>query len=475
MKGGCTRNKDKNSILVAASLAIVVGFFCVSGATQAIEYRGIGGRPASPDPAVPNSATWFIYHLGLGEAKEDAVVIQNTTLESERIVVYAADSTPSTDGGFALEQKVEEKNDVGAWVLFYPEAAPEATEELYGKWYGDAATSTLGIIERCRPLETYVTGDTSTVEEEGAASALLLAHGCAGVPEYSFDLGPEELTVVPFVIRIPENVSVGEHTGGIMIQKAAVDESGSGAGIKLTTRLGVRVYETVPGDIVRDLKITKFVKSYHADKGTHTFSVGVQNNGNVSQDFTVTYTFSNALFGIGDATVERTMQVLRDDELVSNLEWQPPKMGLVRVDAVVGYEGAQGPVDLRSETLTVLIIPWFETGSAILFVAVFLSTLIVLRRRRAALRDHDGWQPYAVRKGDTIQDLATQQGVGWQKIALVNGIKPPYTLAVGQQILLPRASVRASVSVPTRKASSVRPRRIKRKMKVRNDKVSPHN
>ncbi|MEK7583970.1 MAG: LysM domain-containing protein [Patescibacteria group bacterium] len=452
------------------TLAAVVGIFFVIGAANAIDYSGIGGRPANPDPAVPNSESWFIYHLGSDEMKEDAVVIQNTTPESERIVVYAADSTPSTDGGFALEQQVEEKNEVGAWVLFYPEASLEASDEVIQKWYGDTATTTLSIAERCKPLELYSTGDTSSLSEEEAASALLLAHWCAGVPEYAFDLGSQELVVIPFIIRIPEDVSVGEHTGGIMVQKAEVDES-AGAGIKLTTRLGVRIYEIVPGEIMRDLAITKFEKKYLADKHSYIFSVGVRNEGNVSQDFTVTYSFSNALFGIGDAIVERSMQVLRDDELVSNLEWQPPKIGWVRAQAVVRYEDDGQSVNLQSGTLTVLIIPWLELGILAGAVLILLTALLLLRRSRARLRDHTGWKPYIVRKGDAIQDLAGTQGVGWQKIALVNKIRPPYVLTGGQEILLP-AAVPGSVVIPV-KVARRRTKPKSRKKSAKNEEVFP--
>jgi len=41
---------------------------------------------------------------------------------------------------------------------------------------------------------------------------------------------------------------------------------------------------------------------------------------------------------------------------------------------------------------------------------------------------------YTVQKGDTLSKIGKQFGVPWQSIALLNKIKPPYTIYVGQQL-----------------------------------------
>ncbi len=45
---------------------------------------------------------------------------------------------------------------------------------------------------------------------------------------------------------------------------------------------------------------------------------------------------------------------------------------------------------------------------------------------------------YIVREGDTIYGIATQHGVGWERLAEVNGIFWPFTIQMGQELVLPR-------------------------------------
>ena len=73
-------------------------------------------------------------------------------------------------------------------------------------------------------------------------------------------MGAGERRDLLFVIYIPETVEVGEHTGGIFIQKKSKDEAeqGNGSKVMLTTRVGVRIYETVPGEIFRKLSFSDF-------------------------------------------------------------------------------------------------------------------------------------------------------------------------------------------------------------------------
>ena len=73
--------------------------------------------------------------------------------------MYAADSTPSTDGAVACEQFVEEKNDVGAWITL---------------------------------AKTEVT------------------------------LAPATNEIIPFTITIPSTAGVGEHSGCVFVQEKKV-------------------------------------------------------------------------------------------------------------------------------------------------------------------------------------------------------------------------------------------------------------
>jgi len=89
-------------------------------------------------------------------------VVNNTPIR-KTFLIYAGDSTPSTDGAFACKQFSEEKKDVGAWIKL------EKSE---------------------------ITMDPSTNQ------------------------------VIPFTITVPKNASVGEHNGCILIQEKKEAQSG---------------------------------------------------------------------------------------------------------------------------------------------------------------------------------------------------------------------------------------------------------
>ncbi|WP_432001639.1 LysM peptidoglycan-binding domain-containing protein [Streptomyces sioyaensis] len=47
---------------------------------------------------------------------------------------------------------------------------------------------------------------------------------------------------------------------------------------------------------------------------------------------------------------------------------------------------------------------------------------------------------YTVKAGDTLIGIARRLNVDWQELAKVNGVKPPYTMYVGQEIRVPQAA-----------------------------------
>ncbi len=126
---------------------------------------------------------WFVYDLAPGQSKTDVVVVKNTTSRNVIVDIYGADRTPSTAGGFALKQKAESMSGIGAWIKI-------------------------------------------------SQSQVSLASG--------------EKKQVPFTITIPANVSDAKLAGGIVIQEIKPANKATG-GITLSTRSGIRVYNTDPG------------------------------------------------------------------------------------------------------------------------------------------------------------------------------------------------------------------------------------
>ena len=125
------------------------------------------------------------------------------------------------------------------------------------------------------------------------------ADWCNGIDLVELLLPAKDAAEIRFTFSVPADVEVGEHTGGILIQKAEVERAAlEGQGIAITTRVGVRIYQTVPGEILKEMKIKNFflTKNYTefnyknlfkrwAQPETITVTTEVENLGNVSVDF----------------------------------------------------------------------------------------------------------------------------------------------------------------------------------------------
>src|SRR3989344_6141601 len=173
-------------------LIFIFSFFVISAPAFALSSGGVGVYPAHPDPNIKYSESWFIYNLDLGESQDDDLILFNTTNEPQTIKLYAVDSVPSNQGNFALEAEAASKEGIGAWIKL---------------------------------SQTLVT------------------------------LQPGENQEIPFTITIPPDADVGEHSGGIILQKAQAGEALAASGASIVSRIGIRVYETVPGEIIKAIEL----------------------------------------------------------------------------------------------------------------------------------------------------------------------------------------------------------------------------
>ncbi len=169
---------------------LVLGLALISS-SFAIEYGGFGGRPAYPRADNPRTESIFIHTLEPGAVQKEGITVINNSSETKTVLVYAADSTPSTGGAFACKQFAEEQTDVGSWVK---------------------------------------------------------------LTKNEIKLGAGTTQLIPFTITVPENAGVGEHNGCILIQEKKEKKDGQ-PGVNLSIRTGLRLAITIPGDIERKLEI----------------------------------------------------------------------------------------------------------------------------------------------------------------------------------------------------------------------------
>lgn len=350
----------------------------------AIEYGGSGGRPAYPRPDNPRTESIFIHTIEPGQLQEEGVVVMNNTAEAKTLMVYAADSTPSTGGAFACKQFVEPKTDVGAWISL-------EKQEVF--------------------LESRAN------------------------------------EVVGFTIAVPEDASIGEHNGCILIQekKEKVEEQ---AGVSLSVRTGLRVAVTIPGEIKRKLEIVGFVVTQRED-GSVVLQPQIKNEGNVSIDADVSTT-TRYFFGTTYSIQGGQFPILRGE--TSDLNFELPKLfwggwydaRLVveydeNPDAGVGVKSGMAMTRIESPTVRFFSFPTaaglaIEVSVLLLLVALVLIPAFFLKRKRWI---KDKWKEYQVQSEEDITMLAKRFNVSWKLLAKVNKLKAPYTLQAGKEILVP--------------------------------------
>lgn len=385
-------------------LLILIAFILLMPeGSNALSSGGVGGYPAHPNPAIKYSESWFIYSLDLGESKEDAILLINSSPIEQGIKLYAVDSVASNQGNFALEDELDSRDGIGAWIKL---------------------------------SQSFVT------------------------------LAPGETREIPFTISIPDNVDVGEHSGGIIIQKAQAGEISSDSGTaSIVTRVGIRVYETVPGVIVKNIELldfsvqedrtskTPFYNISLVAKNTSNISLKPQVNVHISGWGKIEY-FKYSKFTGGlvvdfrdlsdffkGETLSRDWQLLRGQKVSTRWEWPRPRFGRFIFQAELAYDDNGVQKLLKTKEVVITIIPWVEV--AVLFGAIILLALFIILKRK--IFGVKRWKKYTVKKGDQLAVLAMHYGVNWKKLAKANRLKSPL-LKAGQSIFVPQAKASSKIS-----------------------------
>jgi len=249
--------------LFAIPLLLCGLLLAATNSAYAVEYGGIGGRPANPQQGNERSESIFIYTLKPGQSASDAVQIINNTPTERTISVYPVDSTIASGGTFSCAQKAEKITQVGGWITL----------------------------------------EQSTVTVK-----------------------PQTNVKIPFTITAPQNADVGEHNGCIAVQDASEDATkADDGGVLLSFRSAIRVAVTVPGKIIKKLTIDSVAVTSN-DAGKLVVSPTVNNEGNVSLDTTLTTTI-RSFFGTEQATSKSTYPVLSRSKASWNFELDKPFWG----------------------------------------------------------------------------------------------------------------------------------------------------
>ena len=349
---------------------------------SALEYGGLGGKPAYPISQNERSKSIFIYNLDNGDSKDDGVQVINNTEETKEILVYSTDSERSSDGSFACKQYADDKKEVGSWI----------------------------------DLEETIILDSRQTE------------------------------IVDFTITIPDNASVGEHNGCIMIQEKELNKTTSGASISFRT--GLRVAVTIPGEQVRELTFNDYELSVK-ENGLLGAKVDIENKGNVSIDTNIILETSY-IFGIRDNEVRNQYPIFRGETSTFNFELPKPFWGgLITVNARAEYDkSANAGIGVETNSPKSEIVGGSQTVFSfpdpvalvieVIVLIVILGIIFTIYRKLKFKRSvKNTWRNYIVKEGDNINLIAQNYGISWKSLAKVNKLQAPYLLNRGDTLKVP--------------------------------------
>lgn len=358
------------------------GVVSLSSITNAHAQSGLGGRPSEPNPAIPRSSSIFIHTLEAGSVIDDMVLVSNDSDEEQTIELYPTDGMATGTGAFSCRQQAEERKSVGDWIQL-------------------------------------------------------------GKSDTTLELGEQK--EVPFTIRMPQQVDVGEHNGCIVFQ-AKAQETDESQSMHLRFRSAVRVAITVPGDIRKDLSIDSLV--ILRDGEGYIYRTVVNNAGNVSTDADIRVVLESIL---GDKTYENGGEypILADEpmELQFKQEQTPFWGGFYTVTVTATYDtnpqafgvkesGSLATIDGPRKTVFIAPSPIaLILYLTILFLIAFCMYCVIAAHNRH--KKQAEWNLYTVRKGDTLISLAEARATHWKRIARANKLKPPYQVKAGDSIRLP--------------------------------------
>ncbi len=148
------------------------------------------------------------------------------------------------------------------------------------------------------------------------------------------DLPPGNSVELPFTLSIPHTASVGDHLGGIIIENVKLDKF---QGINLKTRVGVRMYETVPGKLIRKLDLTQL--TFRKDKNDHLFvDYFLKNSGNVRVEPKAKISISYIPYGTTQEDDIDLRTVLPNNPIILPYPLKSlPPLAIVRVKTKIDY------------------------------------------------------------------------------------------------------------------------------------------
>ncbi|MGW3953459.1 hypothetical protein ACWEKM_21665 [Streptomyces sp. NPDC004752] len=255
------------------------------------------------------------------------------------------------------------------------------------------------------PITLRLYGGDGLITADGGFDVLAANKKSTAVGSW-VKLGKERVTVprrshviVPFTLAVPQNVTPGDHAGGIVASLSATRTDAKGNKVKVDQRVGARIYLRVAGKLDARLSVDGPHTTYHGTlnpfgTGSATVTYTVRNTGNVRLGAHQVVRVSD-LFG-GDARMRKPRDI---PELLpgSALTFTASATGVlptvrdtatVTVDPVPVRGDVPPPVRPRvTASADFWAVPWTVLG---LIVLVVVGVVVFFVRRRLRRRRGTG-------------------------------------------------------------------------------------
>ncbi|MFC1749856.1 WxL protein peptidoglycan domain-containing protein, partial [Pseudomonadota bacterium] len=274
----------KNKINILVRLLVLTALTLLINANIVLANAQVAITVKNPDPYTGNQS-WFVYTKEPGTIIEDVASIKNFSNVTTSVKVYAVDATSSESGSFILKFDTEKQTSIGKW---------------------------------------------------------------AQVEQKEFELAPGERMDVPFKIEVPMDIGPGQYLGGIVVTNGSKEKIDSDkdcetdricqTSIGINTRVGSRIYLTVPGEPVEDVIWEDFRYAKNLS-GKSYFSFKIINNGNVSYEPKAHVTIYDAIGGIYDEFTAPLGTSLPNTNIDSKIAWtkEAPIFGKFTAEARIEY------------------------------------------------------------------------------------------------------------------------------------------
>jgi len=404
--------KNKNYCLTLA-IIISISILFIPQFSRAITAEGVGVSPAYPNSNIKNSDVWFVYNLDRGESITDYLKLVNVSSEKTmKVKIYPVDAVVSSQGVFNPLDEADPKKDIGAWIK---------------------------------------------------------------MSESEVSLAPQETRIIPFTLTIPEDASVGDHLGAIIAEKGELTPSGQ-AGLSIKTRVGIRVWNTVPGEIVKNLQISnvswEIINKKLSPKTTTLekirtalglnkegfITLSLKNDGNVHlmpkgnieiRDIFGGWVATLDNISLGTSALSQTTTV--------PIKWEKPSLfGRLTAKITVLYGDNQTATAEKS----FWIIPWTLIFIVILLAMIFVFGKLFWRLYYAKLKLK--MTAYTVGEKESLTEIADKFNIKWKKLARINNLKPPYVLRKDETLFVPKNKGEMPSIPETQNISKPRKKRTKR-------------